>query len=57
MLLEASANINAQGRLYNNILYIALARGYIKVVEMLLGIGAEVNIERGYYSNILQVAL
>lgn len=43
MLLDAKADINAEGGHYSNALQAALEEGHEKVVQMLKGAGAVVN--------------
>ena len=56
MLLDAGADVNAQGELYGNALEVAADRGYKDVVHLLLENGADVNVQGGYYGNALQAA-
>jgi ankyrin repeat protein len=54
LLLNKSANANAQGRVYSSsLLYAALDRGYKVVVKLLLNKGANVNTQGREYSNAL----
>ncbi|KAI1535686.1 Ank-2 multi-domain protein, partial [Pyrenophora tritici-repentis] len=43
LLLDAGAEVNAQGGEYGNALYIASARGHEQVVKMLLDTGADLH--------------
>jgi ankyrin repeat protein len=43
MLLDKSADVNAQGVYYSNALHAALSGGYKAVVKVLLDKGADVN--------------
>ena len=56
MLVDASADVNAQGGDYSNALQAASSRGYEKVVEILMDAGADVNAQGGDYGNALQAA-
>jgi ankyrin repeat domain-containing protein 50 len=56
MLLNAGAEVNAQGGYYGNALQAALIRGHEKIVQMLLDARVEVNAQGGYYGNALQAA-
>jgi ankyrin repeat protein len=56
LLLDAGADINAQGGEYGNALQAASAGGHEQVVKTLLNAGAEVNAQGGGYSNALQAA-
>jgi ankyrin repeat protein len=56
MLLDKSADVNAQGGVYNNALQAASQGGYKEIVKMLLNKGANVNAQGGRYSNALQAA-
>ncbi|KAI1672149.1 hypothetical protein L13192_03008 [Pyrenophora tritici-repentis] len=56
MLLDAGANVNAQGGEYGNALQAASEGGHEQVVKMLLDKGAEVNAQGGEYGNALQAA-
>ena len=51
MLLDAGADINAQGGLYSNILQAVSEYGYEKVVQILLDAGADINAQGGEYGN------
>lgn len=55
-LLEAGANVNAQGGQYGTALQAASAQGYEKIVTRLLEAGADVNAKSGCYGNALQAA-
>ncbi|KAI1584776.1 ankyrin repeat domain containing protein [Pyrenophora tritici-repentis] len=48
MLLDAGADVNAQGGDYGNALQAASAEGHEQVVKMLLDAGADVNAQGGY---------
>jgi ankyrin repeat protein len=56
MLLNAKADVNAQGGEYGNALQAASWRGSAEVVKMLLDAKADVNTPRGEYGNALQAA-
>jgi hypothetical protein len=56
LLLDAGADVNAQGGEYGNALQAASARGYEQVVKMLLDAGADFNAQGGDYGNALQAA-
>ncbi|KAI1595117.1 Arp Ankyrin repeat [Pyrenophora tritici-repentis] len=56
MLLDAGADVNAQGGHYGNALQAASTEGHEQVVKMLLDAGAEVNAQGGEYGNALQAA-
>jgi hypothetical protein len=56
MLLDAGADVNAQGGMYGSALQAASAGGYEKVVQMLLDAGADVNAQGGWFSVALQTA-
>ncbi|CAN9201723.1 unnamed protein product [Alternaria alternata] len=56
LLLDAGAEVNAQGGEYGNALQAASAGGYEQVVKTLLYTGAEVNAQGGVYGNALQAA-
>ncbi|RYN52528.1 hypothetical protein AA0117_g13366, partial [Alternaria alternata] len=56
LLLDAGAEVNAQGGRYSNALQAASARGHEQVVKTLLNAGAEVNAQGGRYGNALQAA-
>ncbi|KAL5114259.1 hypothetical protein ACEQ8H_007868 [Pleosporales sp. CAS-2024a] len=56
LLLDAGANVNAQGGYYSNALQAALTYGYKDIVELLLDRGAHVNAQGGFYGNALQAA-
>jgi ankyrin repeat protein len=56
ILVDAGAEIDAQGGYYGNALQVASHRGYEKVVQLLLGAGADVNAQGGFYGNALQAA-
>jgi ankyrin repeat protein len=53
-LLEANADVNAQGGEYGNALQAASVEGHEKVVQLLLDAKADVNVQGGWYSNALQ---
>ncbi|PZC96368.1 ankyrin repeat domain containing protein [Pyrenophora tritici-repentis] len=55
-LLDAGAEVNAQGGRYGNALQAASERGYEQVVKMLLDKGAEVNAQGRRYGNALYAA-
>jgi hypothetical protein len=56
MLIEAGADVNAQGEYYGNALQAASEGGHEKVVRMLIEVGADVNAQGEYYGNALQAA-
>jgi Ankyrin repeats (3 copies) len=56
LLLEAGADVNAQGGYYGNALQAASYGGHDQVVQRLLEAGADVNAQGGYYGNALQAA-
>ncbi|KAK6436813.1 hypothetical protein LTR95_006993 [Oleoguttula sp. CCFEE 5521] len=56
MLIDAGADINAQGGMYRNALHAASFGGLEKVVEMLIDAGADVNAQGGDCGNALQTA-
>lgn len=51
LLLEAGADVNAQGGHYGNALQAASFRGDREVVQQLLGAGADVNVQGRHYGN------
>jgi ankyrin repeat protein len=53
MLLDAGADVNAQGEQYGNALQAASELGHEKIVQMLLDARADVNAQGGRYSNAL----
>ena len=55
-LLDAGADVNAEGGRDGNALYAASEGGHQKVVKMLLDAGAKVNTQGGYCDNALRVA-
>ena len=55
-LLDARADVNAQGGKYGNALQAASYGGHEKVVQILMNAGAEVNAQGGEYGNALQAA-
>lgn len=55
-ILNAGAEVNAQGGYYGNALQAASLRGHERVMQMLLAAGADVNAQGGYYGNALQAA-
>jgi ankyrin repeat protein len=57
MLLDAGADVNAQGGEYGNALYAAVEQGSEQVVKMLLDAGADVNAQGGEYGNALYAAV
>jgi ankyrin repeat protein len=57
LLLERGADVNGQGRLYNNALYVASEGGHEAVVRQLSKHGANVNAQGGLYGNALSVAV
>jgi serine/threonine protein kinase len=56
ILLNATADVNAQGGLYGNALQAASRNGDEAVVRLLLDKGADVNAQGGLYGNALQAA-
>ena len=56
ILLNAKADVNAQGGEYGNALQAASRHGHETVVRLLLDKGADVNARGGYYGNALQAA-
>jgi ankyrin repeat protein len=56
LLLDKSADVNAQGGFFGNALQAASERGHEQVVKMLLNKGAEVNAQGGFFGNALQAA-
>jgi hypothetical protein len=56
LLLDAGADVNAQGGLFGNALQAASLRGYEQIVKMLLDAGADFNAQGGDYGNALQAA-
>jgi ankyrin repeat protein len=56
LLLDMSADVNAQGGHYGNALYAASAGGQEAVVKLLLDKGADANAPGAYYDNVLQAA-
>jgi hypothetical protein len=55
-LLDAGANVNAQGGEYGKALQAASFRGHREIVTLLLDRGAETNALGEYYGNVLQAA-
>jgi hypothetical protein len=56
MLMDAGADVNAQGGLYGNALQAASQGGHEKLVQMLMGAGADVNAHGGDHGNALHAA-
>ena len=56
MLMDARADVKAQGGYYGNALLATSVNGHVKVVQMLMDAGAEVNAQGGDCSIILQAA-
>ncbi|CAG8262886.1 unnamed protein product [Penicillium salamii] len=56
ILLQAGADVNAQGGEYGNALQAAALNGSPETVQILLGAGADVNAQGGEYGNALQAA-
>ncbi|KAF2718867.1 hypothetical protein K431DRAFT_123484, partial [Polychaeton citri CBS 116435] len=56
MLLDAGADVNAEGGHYGNALQAASLEGHTEVVQLLLDSGANVNAEGGHYGSALQAA-
>ena len=57
MLLDAGANINAQGGYWGNALQAASEQGQYQVVQMLLEKGADINAQGGWWGSALKAAL
>jgi ankyrin repeat protein len=55
-LLDAGADVNAQGGRYSNALQAASAGGHNNIFQWLLEAGADVNAQGGWYGNALQAA-
>ncbi|KAK4953924.1 hypothetical protein LTR10_008528 [Elasticomyces elasticus] len=55
-LLEAGADVNAQGGKYGNALQAASYKGHMEIVDTLLAHGANVNAQGGHFGNALQAA-
>jgi ankyrin repeat domain-containing protein 50 len=55
-LMDAGAEVNAQGGHYGNALQAASFEGHKKVVRILMDAGAEVNAQGRHYGNALQAA-
>jgi len=56
ILLNAKADVNAQGGEYGNALQTASCHGHEAVVQLLLDKGADVNAQGGLYGNALRAA-
>jgi ankyrin repeat protein len=56
MLLEAGANVNAQGGFYGHPLQAAARKGVVEIVALLLDAGADVNARADFYGNALHAA-
>ena len=56
LLLDAGADVNAQGGFYGNALQAASYNGHDQTVKLLLDAGADVNVQGGSYGNALQAA-
>ena len=56
MLLDAGADVNAQGGRYSNALQAASCRGSPEIVKMLLDAGADIHAQGGHFGNALQAA-
>jgi hypothetical protein len=56
LLLDAGANVNAQGGFYGHPLQLASRRGVLEIVTLLLDAGADVNAQADFYGNALQAA-
>jgi ankyrin repeat protein len=54
MMMDAGADVNAQGGQYGNALQAASWRGHEKVVQLLMDAGADINAQGGQYGNALQ---
>ncbi|EUC49462.1 hypothetical protein COCMIDRAFT_64937, partial [Bipolaris oryzae ATCC 44560] len=55
-MLDAGADINAQGGPYGNALQAATHTSKVEIVKVLLDAGADVNAQGGHYGNALQAA-
>lgn len=53
ILLEQSANVNAESELCGNVLSVASAKGHKTVVQLLLGKGVNVNAESKLFGSAL----
>ncbi|KAJ5632891.1 hypothetical protein N7490_009230 [Penicillium lividum] len=56
LLLDAGADVNAQGGDYGNALQSASYKGHIEIVQLLLDANADINAQGGLHGNALQVA-
>ncbi|MCJ1267408.1 hypothetical protein MMC22_007293 [Lobaria immixta] len=56
ILMDAGADLNAQGGFYGNVLQAASAKGHEKVVQILIDAGADLNAQGGWFGNALQAA-
>src|SRR5947207_348747 len=56
LLLNESANVNAEGKYYGNALQAAVDKSHEVMIQLLLENDVDVNAERGYYENALQAA-
>lgn len=56
MLMDAGAEVNAQGGYFGNALQGASYRGHEKVIRILVNAGAKINAQGGIYGNALQAA-
>jgi hypothetical protein len=56
MLMDAEADVNAQGGHFGNALQAASAEGHEKVVQMLMDAEADVNAQGGHFGNALHAA-
>jgi ankyrin repeat protein len=56
LLLDKSADVNAQGAFFGNALQAASGRGHEQVVKILLDKSADVNAQGGFFGNALQAA-
>ena len=57
MLLDAGADVNAQGGEHGSALQAASFSGHQRIVKMLLDAGADVNAQGGVFGSALQAAL
>ncbi|KAF2183428.1 hypothetical protein K469DRAFT_521687, partial [Zopfia rhizophila CBS 207.26] len=56
LLLDAGADVNAQGGHYGNALQAASLGDHEQIVKLLLNAGADVNAQGGHCGNALQAA-
>jgi ankyrin repeat protein len=57
LLIEHSANIDAQGGYFGHALQAASFNGHMNIVQLLIEQGADVNVEGGKYDTALKAAL